>query len=92
MHGEPTNFQKSGPPELTKEEIENPQVIFESFFESFTLNEARLQLQEAMELVVKKKFGCREYSIEEDNVRFFFEKMEKVVAAAWLMRGGDRIL
>ena len=33
MHGEPTNFQKSGPPELTKEEIENPQVIFESFFE-----------------------------------------------------------
>lgn len=38
--------------------------------------DTREQLKKALDLVVKNRFRHREYSIEEDNVRFFFEKVE----------------
>jgi len=86
MSMQPYNLANSTPQVLTEMEKENPELVFESFFENFTMNDAREQLQEALKLVIQKRFRFRMYSIEEDNVRFFFEKLEKMVEAAWLMK------
>lgn len=86
MPVQPYNLKSFTPQTLTAEEMENPGRVLESFFENFTMNEAREQLQEALKLVIKKRFRYRMYSIEEDNVRFFFEKLEKLLEVAWLMK------
>ena len=72
---------------LTEEEVQNPEQVFTSFFETFDLQDTREQLEETLSLVVKHKFQHREYSLEEDNTRFFFEKLVKVMEAAYLKRG-----
>jgi hypothetical protein len=71
---------------LTEEELDNPDLVFTRLFESYDLKDIREYLQEALDLVIEKRFKGREYSNEEDNVRFFFEKMGKVAEAAWLIK------
>ena len=83
---QPYNLENSIPQLLTEAEKENPERVFESFFENFTMKDTREQLQEALKLVVQKRFRFRMYTIEEDNVLFFFEKLEKMVEAAWLLK------
>jgi len=86
MSKRPYNLKNSTPQTLTEMETENPELVFQSFFDNFTMKDTREQLQEALKLVIKKRFRYRMYSIEEDDVRFFFEKLEKMVEAAWLMK------
>jgi len=71
---------------LSEEEMENPERVITSFFESIDLKDAKDNLKEALELWVEKKFDFREYTTEEDDLRFFFEKVEKVMEVSWLMR------
>lgn len=71
---------------LTTEELDNPEQVFINFFENFNLADAKKLIEEAKEIVVRKKFRFRPYSIEEDNTKFFFEKLEKLVAAAWMIK------
>jgi hypothetical protein len=66
--------------------LKDPGQVFTSFFEWYDLKDTREQLREALNQVVAKRFKHRKNSIEEDNVRFFFEKLEKLVEAAWVMR------
>jgi len=86
MSKRPYNLKNSTLQTLTETETENPELVFQSFFDNFTMKDTREQLQEALKLVIKKRFRYRMYSIEEDDVRFFFEKLEKMVEAAWLMK------
>jgi hypothetical protein len=74
------------PQKLSELELENPVLAITKFYESFELSDVRRELAEALELVVKKRFGAREYSREEDDLRFFYERMERVMESAWMMR------
>ena len=63
-----------------------PEQVFTNFFENYDMESAIFQIREAKKIVVQKKYRFRPYSIEEDNTRFFFEKLEMMVEAAWLKK------
>lgn len=69
---------------LSPQELNNPRIVFENFFESFHLHEAAEmldRLQKVMNSTLENK-GQR----ERENWQYFFEKVEKLMEGAWLLR------
>lgn len=69
---------------LSPEERNNPQLVFENFFESFHLHEAMdmvEQVRKVMNASLHNK-GQR----ERENWQYFFDKVEMLMEGAWLKR------
>lgn len=73
------------PLRLNAEEREDPARVFQEFFKCFHLQEVRQVLWEWMvETVVSDRCGGHD-SQERSSAIFFYEKMEELVEAAFLM-------
>ena len=62
-----------------------PLSIIENFFNCHNLSESKQMLREIKEQLFNKSYVYSEASIEHDNVRYFFEKMEELIDAAHLI-------
>ena len=71
---------------LKGNEMMSPAQVLVSFFESFDPEVAVFQIREVRDIVMKEKFGGCEYSMDKEDMLFFFEKLEQVVEASWLMK------
>jgi hypothetical protein len=59
--------------------------VLTSFFECYHLHEARQMLEDIKQATMKEKFSFREFSREEANYKFFFERLERLLEAAHVM-------
>jgi hypothetical protein len=59
-----------------------PLSIFENFFLSYSLHEAKKELNEIKEQALKN-YPHAAGSFEYDNAQFFFEKLEELIDAAY---------
>jgi hypothetical protein len=62
-----------------------PLAIIDNFFTCHTLSESKQMLREMQEQLFNKTYPHKKDSIEHDNVRYFFEKMEELIDAAHLL-------
>ncbi len=83
---EACQFEDYMPRLLSRKELKDPEFVFTSFFESFDLKDAREYLQHSLTLMIEKNITQQSYRHEEENIRFFFEKVEKMMEAAWMMK------
>jgi hypothetical protein len=73
---------------LSPEELADPRLALENFFESFHLHETKqmlAQLQQQMNRALYNK-GQR----QQETWAFFFEKLEKLAEAGWVLRPAER--
>jgi hypothetical protein len=62
-----------------------PLAIIDNFFTCHKLSESKQMLREIKEQLFQKSYPYSEDSVEHDNVRYFFEKMEELIDAAHLL-------
>ena len=74
------------PMRLNDAEKQNPAVALDDFFECFHLNEVREILWNWMVEVVSSPHGISHDPHERNNHIFFYEKMETLVEAAFLIQ------
>jgi hypothetical protein len=74
---------------LSPEEAANPAQVLLQFFEFAHLHQAKEMLANLRNAIVAKKFVHQNYSREEDEVAYFFEKLEQLIEACFLLRAKD---
>jgi hypothetical protein len=74
------------PLRLTKEQKSNPLPVFDEFFESYHLQEVRELLWNWMVEVISSPNGISSDHHERNNHLFFYEKIEALVEAAFVLR------
>lgn len=74
------------PLRLSEEQKQNPVLVLNEFFESFHLNEVREIMWAWMVEVVSSPHSISQDANERSNHVFFYEKMEEVVEACWIIR------
>lgn len=73
------------PLRLNEEEIKNPRLIFENFFECYRLQEVRQILWNWLVEVVSSSRSISQEGQQRNDHIYFFEKMEALVEAVFLM-------
>ena len=70
---------------LSPEEQQQPELVLQNLFESFHLHELQTMLELAQKMVLHslRNKGQR----EQETWLYFFEKLERLVEAGWVMRG-----
>jgi hypothetical protein len=76
------------PLRLTEEQLQNPKLILDDFFECYHLNEVREIMWQWLTEVVSSPRDSANDPHERNNQMFFYEKMESLVEAAWIMNRG----
>ena len=66
--------------------IELPLSIIESFFNYNHLAESKNMLREIREQLFTKTYPHQVHEMEHDNVVYFFEKLEELIDAAYLLK------
>jgi hypothetical protein len=74
---------------LSPEEAANPAQVLLQFFEYAHLHQAKEMLVNVRNMIITKKFAHKNYSREEDEVAYFFEKLEQLIEACFLLRAKD---
>jgi hypothetical protein len=62
-----------------------PLAIIDNFFTCHKLSESKQMLKEIEEQLFQKNYPYLDDSVEHDNVRYFFEKIEELIDAAYLL-------
>jgi hypothetical protein len=75
------------PLRLNKEQKLDPLQVFNEFFQCYHLNEIREILWEWLTEVVSSPRSISSDSIERGNHMYFYEKMEELIEAAYVMKG-----
>lgn len=75
------------PLRLTKEQEDNPASVFEDFFECYGLNDTREILWDWMIDAVCSSRSTSNDPIDRSNNIFFYENIEKVIEAAFIING-----
>lgn len=73
------------PLRLNKQERHNPHIVLNEFFESYHLNEVREQLWNWLVEVLSSSQGISSNSHDRNNHIYFYEKLEELVEAAYIM-------
>ena len=73
------------PHTLSKEEIENPPSVIDSFFECAHLPQIRQMLWEYLQVAIAGTW-CRQTSDDRADMLYFYEKLEKLIEAAHIIR------
>lgn len=71
---------------LSSEEIANPQLVFEELFDFAHLPEARSMLWDWLKATVTGTYPEDLSKEERNNILFLYEKMEKLIEAAYLLK------
>lgn len=74
---------------LSPEEVENPAQVLLEFFEFARLHQVKEMLQDIRNSVLTKRFTHLNYTREEDDLTYFFEKLEKLIEASYLLKAKD---
>jgi hypothetical protein len=76
------------PLRLTSHQTQNPNVVLDDFFECYHLNEVReLMWTWVVEAVSSPHSNANDHH-ERNNYMYFYEKIESLVEAAWIMNRG----
>jgi ethanolamine utilization cobalamin adenosyltransferase len=76
-------FMKATFKYLTQEELNDPGQVFTNFFEFLRLDEVKAMFRQ-LEYAALKQFAESEFCRE--DIIYFFERLEKVMEAGWLVR------
>ncbi len=71
---------------LNKEELENPELVFQQFFEIDNLAGMKKTIRQIFEDLIKRQFRYEPGSMGYDDTLYLFEKLEKLMEAAYLLR------
>lgn len=74
------------PLRLNKEQKVNPLLIFDEFFQCYHLNETRQLLWDWLTEVITSSRSISNDSNERENHMFFYEKMEELIEAAFIIK------
>jgi hypothetical protein len=74
---------------LSPEEAANPAQVLLEFFEFVHLHQAKEMLNDIKNSVLNKRFRHLNYTREEDDLTYFFEKLEKLIEASYLLKAKD---
>ncbi|MBO9203267.1 MULTISPECIES: hypothetical protein [Niastella] len=77
------------PLRLTEDELNNPDLALDNFFEWYHLHEVRQILWQWVTEVISSPGSISNDPHERNNHLFFYEKMEVLVEAAWIMSRGN---
>jgi hypothetical protein len=73
------------PLRLTEELLDKPLLVFEDFFQSYHLNETREVLWQWLTTVLSSHGGISSDPLERSNHIYFYEKLEEIIEAAFIM-------
>jgi hypothetical protein len=76
------------PLRLTPAQTQNPNLVITDFFECYHLNEVREIMWQWLTEVVSSPRDSANDPHERNNHMFFYEKMEALVEAAWILNRG----
>jgi len=79
------------PLRLTKEQKDNPVLIFQGFFESFHLHEVREMLWEWLVEVISSRNSISNDGNARNNHIYFYEKLEQVLEAGFVLQKDARV-
>lgn len=74
---------------LSPEEAANPAQVLLEFFEFAHLHQVKEMLEDIKNSVLTKRFRHLNYTREEDDLAYFFEKLEKLIEACYLLKAKD---
>jgi hypothetical protein len=74
------------PLRLTEEELNNPLLIFNDFFQTYHLNETREVLWQWLLAVISSDGSISNEPLERSNHIYFYEKLEEVIEAAFTFK------
>lgn len=74
---------------LSPEEVADPARVLLEFFEFAHLHQVKEMLEEIKNSVMTKRFRHLNYTREEDDLKYFFEKLEKLIEASYLLKAKD---
>jgi hypothetical protein len=74
---------------LSETEADNPAQVLLDFFEFVHLHQAKEMLEDIKQSILAKRFLHLNYTREEDDLNYFFEKLEKLIEAAHLLKAKD---
>jgi hypothetical protein len=79
-------FEDLKPQLLSEKELKDPKMVFQQFFEIDHLTGWKKTLWQIFEDLTKKQYNHKPGSKEYDDTLYDFEKLEKMIEAAWLRR------
>lgn len=74
---------------LSPSEAAHPAQVLLEFFEFLHLHQVKEMLEDIKSSVLAKRFSHLNYTREEDDLTYFFEKLEKLIEAAYLLKAKD---
>jgi hypothetical protein len=77
------------PLRLTEEQLENPLLTFDDFFQCYHLNETREALWQWLTAVISSPGSVSSEPLERSNHMYFYEKLEELIEAAFIMKANQ---
>jgi hypothetical protein len=77
------------PLRLTPKQTQNPETVLDDFFQSYHLQDVRQIMWQWLTEVLSSPRDSANDPHERNNHIFFYEKIESLVEAAWIMRRGN---
>jgi hypothetical protein len=74
------------PLRLNKEQRRDPLPVLDDFFECYHLNDARQILWQWLSVIITSQRGIAMEPLDNDNHIYFYEKIEEIIEAAYVMR------
>jgi hypothetical protein len=78
------------PLRLSKEQMQNPMLILDEFFQCYHLNETREILWVWFTEVVSSSRSISIEGLDRSNHVYFYEKVEEVIEAAFVIKNSDK--
>jgi len=79
------------PLRLSKEQKDDPVLVFEGFFEFYHLNEVRETLWEWLVEVISSRNSISQEGNDRANNIFFYEKLEQIVEACFIIHKENQV-
>lgn len=74
------------PLRLSEEELDNPILVFNEFFQCYHLNETREVLWQWLSAIISSPGSISSEPLERSNHLYFYEKVEEIIEAAFLLK------
>ena len=82
-------FWYNQPLRLTSDQTQKPNLVLDDFFECYHLNDVRKIMWQWVTEAVSSPRSMADDPHERNNYMYFYEKMESLVEAAWIMNRGS---
>lgn len=74
------------PLRLSEEQLDNPILVFNDFFQCYHLNETREVLWQWLSAIISSPGSISNEPLERSNHLYFYEKLEEIIEAAFLLK------